>query len=169
MAVDVSDELVDALRRMITPLGSEVYTDVANAVLVGYLSDAFWNGKLDGFFGSYTETDGVITPESGDTDLGRDWQSLIVFYAAFAIIEAGLRSQSTLFRAKAGPVEYETQNSAQLLRDHLRLLADRRDYLLETLSSSYTISPGYIDNVIARTNSVFYGDGYFESGQMSNW
>jgi hypothetical protein len=128
--------------------------------------DAFWTTKLDGFFANYTEDpEGFITPiDPGGDDLPRDWQQLIVFYAGMQIVENELRAKNTVFRTKAGPVEFETQNSAQLLREHLKMLHERRAYLLELLSSKYNISPGYVDLVAARYNSIVEGLVGFDSG-----
>lgn len=149
---------------MISPPGSDTLASVTDEVLVGYLSDGFWTAKLDGFFAAYTESDGLISPESGDEDLPRDWQQLIVFYAGMQMVENELRATNTQFRVQAGPVEYEVQNSAQLLREHLKALHTRRDYLLELLSSKYNISPGYIDMIVARYDSMAAGMVTFDSG-----
>lgn len=163
MAVDL-EELVPSLRRMVNPPGSELFPDATDGILTGYLSDAFWLAKLDGFFGGYTENDGLVSPESGTTELARDWQQLIVFYAGAQIVENELRGKNTAFRTKAGPVEYEVQNSAQLLREHLLSLNKRRDYLLDLLSTKYNITPGYIDMIAARTDRITNGYTGHESG-----
>lgn len=165
MAVDL-EELVPSLQRQINPPGSELFPDATVGILTGYLSDAFWLAKLDGFFGGYTESDGLVEPESPTgTDLARDWQQLIVFYAGMQIVENELRAKNTVFRTKAGPVEYEVQNSAQLLREHLTALHRRRDYLLELLSEKYNISAGYIDMIAARTYAITMGFSGYEGGQ----
>lgn len=165
MAIDIED-LVPSLRRMVNPPGSELFPGATTGTLAGYLSDAFWTAKLDGFFGGYIEEpEGFIAPENGTgDDLPRDWQQLIVFYAGMQIVENELRAKNTMFRVQAGPVEYETQNSATLLREHLKALHDRRTYLLELLSSKYNISPGYVDMIAARYNSMVDGLVSFDSG-----
>lgn len=168
MSVDLTD-LVPSLRREVNPPGQELFPDATNAILLGYLSDSFWLGKLDGFYGGYSESDGIVinVTEGGD-DLSRDWQQLIVFYAGMKIIENSLRNTNTLFRAKAGPVEYETQNSASLLRVHLEALYDRRDALITQLSQQYSISVGYVDMLCARTNALAEGLTGFASGMGFN-
>lgn len=171
MAVNLID-LVPTLRRQTNQpsdelnrsLGTELFTDQTDGILVGYLSDAFWEGKLYGFYGGYTEDDGVVTPESGSTDLDRTWQQLIVFYAAMKILENEYLNRQSLFRAVAGPVEYEVQYSAQLLRDHLATLQKRLEHLLDTLDSTYSSSFAYIDMICARTGSMIHGINHFESG-----
>lgn len=168
MAVDLED-LVPSLRRTVNPPGTELFPDATTGIMAGYLADAFWMGKLDGFFANYTEDppdSGIIVPESGTDDLTREWQQLIVFFAAMQIIESELRSKNTLFRTKAGPVEYEVQNSAQLLREHLVTLNARRAYLLELLSNSYNIAPGYVDMVCARTARIIDGFGGYDAGSF---
>lgn len=163
MAVDL-EELVPSLRRMVSPPGTELLDGQTDGELVGYLSDAFWIAKLDGFFTNYTEDDGTVEPITGITDLPRDWQQFIVFYAGMQIVENQLRTTNTMFRSKAGPVEYEVQNSAQLLREHLKSLMDRRNYLLELLLNRYGVMPGYIDLVGARNNALIQGYVGFDGG-----
>ena len=164
MAVDLSDVALDWLKRQINAPGADSFPDASNSELVGYLSDAFWEGKLDGFYSGYTETDGIINPESGDTDLSRDWISLIVIYAAYTILTNAIQNTNTLFRSKAGPVEFETQSSASMLRERLMALERRRDRLIDELSEKYQIDVAWIDNINARTNSLCYGDVKFDSG-----
>lgn len=157
------EELVPSLRRTVAAPGGAAL-GVSDVELVGYLSDAFWVAKLDGFFVNYTEEDGIVEPITGTDDLPRDWQQFLVFYAAMQIVENQLRTTNTQFRAKAGPVEYEVANSAQLLREHLKSLLDRRAYLLEVLLDRYGIVPGYVDMVRARTTALAYGDVGFDGG-----
>lgn len=171
MAVDLAD-LVPALRRAInTPaeevdraLGTVLFTTQTDSVLEGYLADAFWEGKLQGFYAGYDEDSNIITPESGSTDLSRDWQQLIVIYAALNIIEVEFMNLQTLFRASAGPVEYEVQYSAQLLREILQRQQRRLGNLIHTLENAYSISYGYIDMISARTDSMIWNLNQFESG-----
>lgn len=157
MAVDLFD-LIEPLRREVNPPGTNAFPDATDDDYSGYLADAFWEARLDGFLVGYEETDGIVTPISGTDDLGRDWQQLIVIYAGFRILKNELRQIKTLFRAEAGPVSFETQQSAQLLREIMLELRERRDWLLDNLASTGQVAAYYIDAVIARQDSMYFGD-----------
>lgn len=158
MAVLLSS-LVPSLKREVSLPGEEaaVFPEASNTSWVGYLTDAFWYLNLDGVISGYDETAGVITPESGDQDLPRDLQQLIVLYSAITIIRNQIRSLNTLFRAKAGPVEYETQQSAQVLRAILDELKERRNRILDNLEGVGNITSYYIDALAARDRSIDTG------------
>lgn len=163
MAVDLG-ELAPALQREINPPGTEVITD--DGLLIDLLADAFWEARLDGLLAGYTVNDDFeIETINGGPDMPRELQQLIVFYAGLRIIRNALRETSTLFRAKAGPVEFETQNSAQLLRDLFAELRAKRDFLLGQLTTLGLVSYAYIDMVQAREASIGYGGTTFVSGQ----
>jgi hypothetical protein len=157
MAVDLFD-LVEPLRREVNPPGSNAFPDATDDDYSGYLADGFWEARLDGFLAGYEESDGIVTPISGTDDLGRDWQQLIVIYAGFRILKNALRQMRTVFRAQAGPVSFETQQSAQLLREIMIELRERRDWLLDNLASTGQVPAYYIDAVVARHDSLYFGD-----------
>jgi hypothetical protein len=166
MAVDLGD-LLDPLTREINSPGVDSFPDATEDELIGHLSDAFWHIVLDGVtaFDDFTEADGLITNNTvGGADLTRDLQQLIVLYAAHRIIRNQLKGFEN-FRAKAGPVEYETSQSANLLRD---ILADmnRRISIILTNLSEFGLAEGYyLDMVTTRTDAVRYGNTPFLSGQ----
>lgn len=139
MAVDLND-LLPSLRREITPLGSaDPYANVTDDTLLGYLTDAFWEGRLYGMFGGFTvDEDGILTPLSGVDDMTRDEQQAIVLWAGYRTVLSDLRQVQSVFRAKAGPVEYETQHSAQLLQAILKAIKDKIDYIAQ-IGSTRTV------------------------------
>jgi hypothetical protein len=164
MAVDLF-ELVESLRREVSPPGEDLFPNATDDDFLGNLQDAFWEARLDGLLEGYTESDGSVTPvDSGDDDLTRDLQQLIVFYAGFKIVRNHLRSIKTMFRAQAGPVEFETQQSANVLKDLLLELKYKRDLVLTRLSDLGVIPTAYIDALSARDESLHYGDTYYVSG-----
>lgn len=163
MAVDLFD-LVESLRREVSPPGEDLFPNATDDEYLGNLQDSFWEARLDGLLEGFEESDGLVTPTSGDTDLTRDLQQLVVFYAGFRIVRNHLRSLKTQFRAAAGPVSFETQQSANVLKDLLLELKYKRDLILTRLSDLGQIPTAYIDALVARDNSLLYGDIYFVSG-----
>ena len=149
MATDLSD-LIDSLKREVNPPGSNLYPDANDDTWLGNLQDAFWEAYLDGLITStYAESDGLVTP-----DLPKDLQQLLVFYAGYKIIRNTIRDLKTMFRSKAGPVEYEVQQSSSVFRDILAELSKKRSLLLQRLSDLGYADSYYVDAVIARTDSA---------------
>lgn len=167
-AVDLED-LVDSLRRTVSPPGIDLFPLATDDDWVGRLQDGFWAATLDGFFlGAYTESNGLITPVNpGSPDMGRDLQQLIVFYASFRIVLSAIRNFTSLTRSKAGPVEFETTSSPNLMRDLLKELAEERNILLRRLSDIGTVPSYYVDGVAARTDSIVNGITQWTRG--SSW
>lgn len=161
MAVDLED-LVPSLRREVSPASEDLYVDVVDADLVGHLSDAFWEGRLFGFFGGYDETEGIVSPISGTTDLAREDQALVVIFAGIRIVRNALINQDVLFRAKAGPVEFETQSSANALTEAMRQLQAKVKFIYDKVGSLGTVTDHYIDGLAARDYSI-------RSGETAYW
>lgn len=124
MAVDLAD-YVNVLRREITPPGTTAFSNVTDEELIGYLTDAFWEAHLDGFLHPYVASNfGIVTPvQPGGNDLPREQIALISLYAGIKILRNKLLGTTTRFEAKAGPVEFRTENSAAMLTEMLRQLA----------------------------------------------
>lgn len=141
MAVDLSD-YVDSLKREIQPPGTDLFAGVTNEQWVGYLADAFWEARLDGFLEGYTTDEGAgagdvaIIPTSVGGDIDQRWMALIVLYAAVKILRNRILNMSTTFRAKAGPVEFEQQNSATMLAEMLKQLKATKDRIVEELDAA---------------------------------
>jgi hypothetical protein len=132
MAVDLSD-YAPTLRREVTPLGSALFESITDTQLTPYLTDAFWEARLDGFLTGYTaDEDGIVEPTAaGGADLTPAGVALIVLYAGIKILRNRILNMNTGFRAKAGPVEFEQQNSATMLAEMLKQLRDRKNQLLD--------------------------------------
>lgn len=161
--IDLSD-LIDFLKAELNVPGSDSYPDATNAEWALQLSTAFWEVVLDGLISGYKEVDGIISPESGTTALSREMQQLVVFYAGVKVVRNQLRDLKTAFRAKAGPVEFETQQSAQVLKTLLDELTRRRNFLLHRLSDAGTSETHYIDIIVERENSINNGLTYWFYG-----
>lgn len=152
MAVDLGD-LIENLQAEINPPGSNLYPDAVDDDWVTRLVNAFWETVLDGLITGYTESDGLVSPSSGSTELARDLQQLVIFYAGITVVRNSLRDINTQLRAKAGPVEFETAKSANTLRDILKELQQRRALLLGRLSDMGVTDSYYIDAIVARDES----------------
>jgi hypothetical protein len=145
MAVDLAD-YVDSLKREVIPMGTTLFADVNEDVWIGHLSDAFWEARLDGFLTGYVaDADGVVTPESGTTDLDRRYIALVVLYAGIRVLRNRILNMNTGFRAKAGPVEFEQQNSATMLAEMLKQLRATKDRILDELDEAEATSVLYLD------------------------
>lgn len=160
MAVDLFD-LVEPLKREVSPPGEDLFPNATDDDYFGNLQDAFWDARLDGLLEEYTESDGSITPISGSTDMTRDLQQVIVLYAGVRIVRNHLRALNTVFRSKAGPVEFETQKAASVLKALLDELRTRRNTVLSRLSDVGGVDSYYIDALLERDESIYYEDTYW--------
>lgn len=160
MAVDLSD-LVESLKLEVNPPGQNLFPDANDTEWAGRLANAFWNARIDGFLAGFVEEDGELFPTSGDADMGRDLQQVIVFIAAMTAIMQRIREFNTAFRAKSGPVEFEQERSANALRDQAQWLRDRYNLILRRLSDLGTVPDYVIDAVAARGDALaVYGSGW---------
>lgn len=154
MAVDLA-EFVPSLRREVTPPGSDLFNDVNDDTFTGYLADAFWEARLDGFAPKWeADLDGIVTPIEGhDEEFPRELVGLVILYAGIKILRNRILNINTAFRAKAGSVEYEVENSANMLSEMLKQLAERRAVLLEEVKLAPTPT-FYFDGYSQRNHSV---------------
>ncbi|QBQ74867.1 hypothetical protein [Caudovirales GX15bay] len=172
MAVDLFT-LVDSLKREVNPPGSDLFPDSTDDNWLGSLTDAFWEVRLYGFLSGYEENaaarggdaafgEGIVTPHGvdatyddptgwSDLDLSRELQQLIVLWAGWKVVLARMGSLSTMFRAKAGPVEYEAQNAASVLKGILDQLKARIDWFVTNLLDTSGANVAVFDQVIERT------------------
>jgi hypothetical protein len=175
MAVNLSD-YVETVRREVTPPGSSTFATVSDAVFTGYLADAFWEVKLDGFLEPYVcDANGIVIPQDdpqtadpgagfapdpyvNGIDMPRDQVALVCLYAGIKIIRNRLMEQNTRLRAKAGPVEFESDFSANLLIEMLKELQSVRARLLYLKTFNQDIH--LVDAFSARSVSAASYSGY---------
>lgn len=145
MAVDLAD-YVEVLQREVTPLGAtNPYASVDEDTWIGYLSDAFWEARLDGFVVSWeADETGLVTPTTGTDDIPRDKIALVVLYAGIRILRNTVLNTQTGFRAQAGPVEYEVQRSASMLTEMLRQLEAIKNRLITAVTEAGLASTDYL-------------------------
>lgn len=170
MSVDLSN-YIPSLKREVTPPGSTTLDSVSDDSLTGYLSDAFWEIRMDGFMEPFScDADGIIvpidnteavagaesyTPTTYDptVDIKREDIALIIIYAGIKIIANSLTAQASHTRAKAGPVEFEQDFSANFLVERLKELnaTKLRLLYLKTFNQDVTV----IDSYSARNVNAF--------------
>lgn len=183
MAVQLFD-LVDPLKRQVNPPGTDLFPNATDDEFLGSLTNAFWEIRLFGMLAQWEENaaarggpdafgEATVTPigEIDETyddpegwapaDLPRDLQQLIVVWAGYQIVLTRLSALNTVFRAKAGPVEYETQNAASVLKSVLDQLKARLDDLLGQLSNAGHESAYMLDAIIERSYSMAVGDTWW--------
>lgn len=162
MAVDLAD-YVDSLRREVTPLGADPFAAVEGDEWIGYLTDAFWEARLDGFLEGYVaDEDGLVENEGGGGDLDRRYIALIVLYAGIRVLRNRILNTNTAFRAKAGPVEFEQQSSATMLAEMLKQLRGTKDRIIEALDGDAT-DVHILDAMSVR---MFDGASYYGSPEL---
>lgn len=153
MSVDLADdEYTASLKRTVTPLGSTIFDSVGADDWTGYLTDAFWDARLDGFMVGYTIADDTeIVSESGGADLGREWVSLVVLYAGIKILTNKILNTNTKFSAKAGPVEFAQESSATMLAEMLKQLAATKNRIIAELDEIGESTTLVLDGLSVRT------------------
>lgn len=160
MAVDLGD-LVDNLKASVNPPGQDLYPDATDDDWLTRLQNAFWSARMDGMLAAYTESDGSITPLSGTTDITRDLLQIVVLYASIDVAYNTLQNMRTQFRASAGNVSFEYQQSANAITQILKELSERRKIILTRLSDLGTVPAYAIDAVIARDMAMRYVDTWW--------
>lgn len=162
MAVTVDlEDLVDDVKAELNVPGTDGYTAATTTEWVNQLRNAFWEANLDGIIIGYTESDGIVSPLSGTTGLSRELQQVIIYYVGVRVVKNTLLGLKTKFAAQAGPVKYETQQSASVLKGLLDEWVHRRAVWLTRLSDIGTVPGYYVDSVIARDNSIGWGDSWW--------
>lgn len=158
-AIDLN-ELVPFLIAQVSPPGQPLYTGVSEDDWLTYLLNGFYSAKLEGLLKGWdADEEGLVRPEDrGSSTLSREQQQIAVVFAAIDIVRNELRQLKTTFRAKAGPVEYETQQHATVLRGILDQLTAQKEVILERLSDlGFVGSTFYIDGYMARDRSINEG------------
>lgn len=166
MATPISD-IRDQLRREINVPGFEQLPDITATELDSYIKDGFWEARLLGLLDGYTQTDGtefatppgeVIKATADDGDLPEEYQMLVAIVGGLKLIRLKTLNLAVNYRAQAGPVEYEQQASATVLRAILSSMEAR----LEQLKRVYS------DKISASAFNYFDGELQREASMLSN-
>lgn len=151
---DISNagDLIEPLKRAIAGPGQfdEAFPDADDDTLFAYITDAFGEARLDGFFagGSVDWVSGDFDPEISQAEA-----ALLVIYASMNILGTQIRNLGTRSKYKAGPVEFETEYSAGVLQSILSEMSDRKKQILRGLSSG---TPWFGDAYWGRLTSGWY-------------
>lgn len=165
MSTPVSD-LREMLKREINVPGFAQLPGITNSQLDGYIMDGFWEARLMGVLSGYTQTDGseLATPVASiyltadESDLPTQYQVLVVIVAGLRLLRLKALNLAVSLRAKAGPVEYEQQTSATVLREILQSLERRAAALFGLYSDLLgTGAFNYFDGELQRTSSAIQG------------
>lgn len=172
MAVVLSD-FIPSLRREVEPPGVRLYDSLTPTDWVGYLTDAFWEARLDGFLKDWmvaesdinADPDAEIQPlASGGPDIGREGMALIILYAGIKVLRNRILNTNTRFKAVAGPVEFEQENSATMLAEMLKQLRSTKEQILEALDEAEATAVMLID---AYSTRVFQPSSYYGAPELS--
>jgi len=155
-SVDLAEIIPDLQAAVTAPGIDSPYASASDGEWLARLKNGFWAAFNDGVISSSfdCDEDGVVV--STET-FGRDLQQIVIMYAGMNILQNRLAQINTSFKAKAGSVEYETQQSAQVLKGLLDSMLEQRNFLLKRLSDSGTVSSYYIDSVISRDEAIYRG------------
>lgn len=152
-------ELVPDLEGSLTIPGSvSKYSGASEEQWITKLKNGFWDAYNDGLISGFVcDEDGLVSPIKGDASFTRDLQQICLLYAAMNVVQNELMQMKTAFRAKAGSVEYETQQSAQLLKGLLDSFLQQKGLVLKRLSDLGAVDSYYIDGVANRDRAVRSG------------
>jgi hypothetical protein len=158
-SVDLSELIGDLEGAVTVPGAVSPFAASSDTEWLTRLRNAFWSAYNDGIIvGFICDEDGIVTAAGGaSTTFGRDLQQVVIMYAAINIYQNQMLQLKTLFRAKAGQVEYETQQSAQVVKSLLDSLLAQRATLLQRLSDLGFTDSYYIDAVRSRDDSLRLG------------
>lgn len=153
-AIDLEDLVPDLKVAISTPGGSS-YEAVSTDEWVLRLRNAFWDGHMLGLFQGWEESEGLIfDPNNTNNTMGRGLQQAIILNAAIEAVVNEIRTTGRL-RVKAGPVEYETDAAATVLREVLQGLRAKMDDVLKNLAYGGQFRGiRYIDSYKARTDAI---------------
>lgn len=187
MSVDLAN-LVEPLQVEIQTPGGDAYANATDDDYLGALINSFWEIRLYGYLSTWEEDSasrgghpefsvGIVTPLNVDPtyddptgyslveDLPRELQQLIILWSAWKIMLNNMATVNSVFRAKAGPVEYETQQAASVLKEVLDQLKSRITYLIGNLPTAYGQNGGAVfDAVIERSYSQAVGATWWLRG-----
>lgn len=165
MSTAIAD-MREMLKREINVPGFPQLPGISNSQIDGYIMDGFWEARLMGVLADYTQTDGteLATPVPSiyhtrdEADLPPEYQMLVIIVAGLRLLRMKALNLATSIRAQAGPVEYEQQVSATVLREILQSFERR----LSLLFGIYNDALGgaafrYFDGELQRTSSLIQG------------
>lgn len=138
-----------------------LFSETTDNDLVDVLRDGFAECQMEGMFSDYTDTDGVIDP-----DLTNGETATVVLFAAVRLLRAELANRASHVRYEAGPVTFEEDRSAQVLRqvfDDMRAQKARMTNLLSetgNAGSVFLLADAYVARTVEDGASVYAPDEF---------
>lgn len=162
-------DLVEAYKREVSVPGafSEEFPTVTDEAIRAALGDAFGEAQIDGFFGKMVldTDDWSVSP-----DLSTAGAALVVIYAGLRVLRQQIMRLSVGASYKAGPVEYESRQSAAALTEMLRQLERRKNQIIEQATRSTGTSVFMLDAYASRgATSNFYGGFFAHEMALPRW
>jgi hypothetical protein len=157
--------MVESLKRILAVPGDAnfvaTFPNTSDDDLTGVLGDAFSEAQLDGFFGtqSYDPDTGYVT-----VGLSNPGMALVVLYASIRVIRTQLRNLQTSVKYKAGPVEYDVQQSANVLSGELKAFEDRQKQLIAVAlriaraTQAVSVTDSYLIRAFGYFPYSYYGE-----------
>lgn len=164
MATPVSD-VVPILKREVNVPGAELFPDALTGDYLGYVEDGFWEGRLSGVFKGWTIIDGaeLTAPATGrfitndnEDDFSDMDQMFLAIIGGFRMIQRKAFDLGQNLRAHAGPVEYEKQVSATVLRELIQSLERRLDQYRTLYSDKVPASAFYYMDGLAQSSYAVF-------------
>ncbi len=131
-------DLIPMFNREINIPGDEQLPGIAASAKLGYIEDGFWDAYLSGMLTTFGVFDGVDLVPPGVTDslyfsdkatkaddLEKQFWMLIVIISGLRLLKLKIMDLAVNFTAEAGPVQFEQQASATVLRAILANLQGR--------------------------------------------
>lgn len=121
MFTDLTDH-VDRFKREVAPLGQfeSLNPEVFDSDVVWALADAFGEAQMMGMFPAHTLEGADVSPALSPREV-----SVVVAFAGARHLRNQLFEAETRSKYEAGPVLYEVERSAALLRDLLKATLDK--------------------------------------------
>jgi hypothetical protein len=167
------EQLVEPLKREVAVPGTfdTVYPNTSDVDLEGSLADAFGAAQIAGYFLDQVITDPDAEVQAVTPDLSPAGRALVVIFAAERILTTQIMSLKQRVAYEAGPVKYETENSASVLVEILKQMRQRRDAIVKAAetarySSTFQMQDMYADRV-SGTEGLIVGEPVFYSYELS--
>jgi hypothetical protein len=165
---DLAD-LRDAYKREVSLPGAFAadFPTISDTQIAAALGDAFGEAQIDGFFSTMAldTDDWSITP-----DLSTAGAALVVMYAGMRVLRQEIKRLAASAEYKAGPVQYKTGASPQVLTELLKQLDARRKEIIKSAQRGVGTSTFMIEGYASRAaSSNFYGGLFPYEVALPRW
>jgi hypothetical protein len=161
-------DVVPSLRNVIARPGTfaTLFPETTEADLVDVLRDGLAECHLEGILLDHTSDEfGLVDP---DLDSGQ--AAMVLLFAGARLVRAELLNRASHKKYVAGPVSFEEDQSAQILKDILAGMAEQKTRMIATWSqtsaagSIFAMADAYV--VRSMENGLAYG---FTGDYLGQW